>query len=205
MTGRFGDMGCFSFYANKIITTGEGGMVVTDDDELAERLRLLRNLAFTQPRFCHEVAGYNFRMTGYQAAMGRVAAAAIETHRGRKAARRGDVHARARRRARLRRPSSSRGRGTSTGCTRSSSSLVSARRATAHEVSCRERDRDAHVLLPDELSSRSWRPARLSRHSLPGRRSPVDDGAVPAVGDQPVGRNDPSRRRFRIRRIERRR
>lgn len=70
MTGSFGDMGCFSFYANKIITTGEGGMVVTDNPELAERLRLLRNLAFTKPRFRHEVAGYNFRMTGYQAAMG---------------------------------------------------------------------------------------------------------------------------------------
>ena len=70
LTGSFGDMGCFSFYANKIITTGEGGMVTTDDDELAERLRLLRNLAFTKPRFWHQEAGYNFRMTGYQAAMG---------------------------------------------------------------------------------------------------------------------------------------
>jgi perosamine synthetase len=69
-TGSFGDMACFSFYANKIITTGEGGMVVTNDDGLAERLRLLRNLGFTTPRFRHEVAGYNFRMTGYQAAMG---------------------------------------------------------------------------------------------------------------------------------------
>lgn len=68
--GGLGDMGCFSFYANKVITTGEGGMVVTNDDALAERLRLLRNLAFTKPRFRHEVAGYNFRMTGYQAAMG---------------------------------------------------------------------------------------------------------------------------------------
>ena len=63
-------MGCYSFYANKIITTGEGGMIVTNDPDLAERLRLLRNLAFTKPRFRHEVAGYNFRMTGYQAAMG---------------------------------------------------------------------------------------------------------------------------------------
>ena len=45
-------------------------MVVTDNDELAERLRLLRNLAFTTPRFRHEALGYNFRMTGYQAAMG---------------------------------------------------------------------------------------------------------------------------------------
>lgn len=70
MVGSFGDVGCFSFYANKIITTGEGGMVTTNDDQLAERLRLLRNLAFTTPRFRHEFAGYNFRMTGYQAALG---------------------------------------------------------------------------------------------------------------------------------------
>lgn len=70
MTGSFGDMGCFSFYANKVITTGEGGMVVTNDKVLAERLRFLRNLAFTTPRFRHEELGYNFRMTGYQAAMG---------------------------------------------------------------------------------------------------------------------------------------
>jgi perosamine synthetase len=68
--GSFGNMACFSFYANKIITTGEGGMVVTNNEELAERLRLLRNLGFTTPRFRHEVLGYNFRMTGYQAAMG---------------------------------------------------------------------------------------------------------------------------------------
>ena len=72
MTGSFGPMGCFSFYANKMITTGEGGMVVTNDERLAERLRLLRNLAFTTPRFRHELAGYNFRMTAYQAAMGLV-------------------------------------------------------------------------------------------------------------------------------------
>ncbi len=69
-TGSFGHMGCFSFYANKIITTGEGGMITTNDTVLADKLRLLRNLAFTKPRFWHEEAGYNFRMTGYQAAMG---------------------------------------------------------------------------------------------------------------------------------------
>ena len=68
--GSFGDMACFSFYANKVITTGEGGMVTTNDDALAARLRLLRNLAFTKPRFRHELAGFNFRMTGYQAGMG---------------------------------------------------------------------------------------------------------------------------------------
>jgi perosamine synthetase len=70
MTGSFGEMGCFSFYANKIITTGEGGMVTTNDDGLAKRLRLLRNVGFTTPRFRHEVAGYNFRLTGLQAALG---------------------------------------------------------------------------------------------------------------------------------------
>ena len=69
-TGAWGDLGCFSFYGNKILTTGEGGMVVTNDDRLADELRLLRNLAFKQPRFQHDKLGFNFRMTGYQAAMG---------------------------------------------------------------------------------------------------------------------------------------
>jgi perosamine synthetase len=77
-TGSFGHMGCFSFYANKIITTGEGGMIMTNDARLAEKLRLLRNLAFATPRFRHEVPGYNFRMTGYQAAMGLVQCSKIE-------------------------------------------------------------------------------------------------------------------------------
>jgi len=71
MTGGFGHMGCFSFYANKIITTGEGGMLTTNDAALAEKLRSLRNLAFGKPRFLHQVAGYQFRMTGMQAALGR--------------------------------------------------------------------------------------------------------------------------------------
>jgi perosamine synthetase len=70
MTGSFGLMSCFSFYANKIITTGEGGMVMTNDDTLATRLAYLRNLAFGKPRFLHQDAGYNFRMTGMQAALG---------------------------------------------------------------------------------------------------------------------------------------
>lgn len=77
-TGSFGKIACFSFYANKIITTGEGGMALTDDDALAERLRLLRNLAFGRPRFYHEEPGHNFRMTGYQAAMGRVQLSKLE-------------------------------------------------------------------------------------------------------------------------------
>lgn len=83
-TGSFGAMGCFSFYANKIITTGEGGMVTTNDPALAEKLRLLRNLAFTKPRFWHEEAGYNFRLTGYQAAMGVAQLTKIERFIGEK-------------------------------------------------------------------------------------------------------------------------
>ncbi|HVI81397.1 MAG TPA: DegT/DnrJ/EryC1/StrS family aminotransferase [Chthoniobacterales bacterium] len=78
MTGSFGEMGCFSFYANKVITTGEGGMIVTNNAKLADKLKLLRNLAFTTPRFRHEIPGYNFRMTGYQAAMGLVQCHKIE-------------------------------------------------------------------------------------------------------------------------------
>ncbi|HEY7862527.1 MAG TPA: DegT/DnrJ/EryC1/StrS family aminotransferase [Thermoanaerobaculia bacterium] len=68
--GTFGDAGCFSFYGNKILTTGEGGMVVTDDARLAERLRLLRNQAFEERRFVHHVMGFNYRLTNVQAAIG---------------------------------------------------------------------------------------------------------------------------------------
>jgi perosamine synthetase len=69
--GSFGTASCFSFYANKLITTGEGGMVLTDDPELAGTLRSLRNLYF-QPerRFSHEELGFNFRFTNMQAALG---------------------------------------------------------------------------------------------------------------------------------------
>lgn len=69
--GSFGSLSCFSFYPNKLVTTGEGGMVVTDDDLLAERCRSLRNLCFQQQkRFVHEELGYNYRMTNLQAALG---------------------------------------------------------------------------------------------------------------------------------------
>ena len=69
--GGFGALSCFSFYANKLVTTGEGGMVVTDDDALAERLRSLRNLCFLPDRrFYHEELGFNFRLTNLQAALG---------------------------------------------------------------------------------------------------------------------------------------
>lgn len=69
--GSFGDVSSFSFYANKMITTGEGGMVVTDNDEMAERARSFRNLCFGKiERFRHEDLGYNFRMSNLQAAVG---------------------------------------------------------------------------------------------------------------------------------------
>ena len=69
--GSFGTLSCFSFYANKLITTGEGGMILADDPILAEKLRGLRNLCF-QPRrrFFHEELGFNFRLTNLQAAIG---------------------------------------------------------------------------------------------------------------------------------------
>ena len=71
MVGSFGDATCFSFYANKLVTSGEGGMVVTDDEALADRLRHLRNLAFLPGRrFLHEELGFNFRLTNVQAAIG---------------------------------------------------------------------------------------------------------------------------------------
>ncbi len=68
--GGFGDAACFSFYGNKILTTGEGGMVLCRDAALAERMRLLRNQAFDQPRFVHREIGYNYRLTNVQAAIG---------------------------------------------------------------------------------------------------------------------------------------
>jgi perosamine synthetase len=69
--GSFGDISTFSFYPNKHITTGEGGMIVTDDDEIAETCRSLRNLCFQpQDRFVHERLGWNLRMTNMQAALG---------------------------------------------------------------------------------------------------------------------------------------
>lgn len=69
--GSIGHISCFSYYANKIITTGEGGMIVTDDDKLADRARLHRNLCFKEGRrFYHEELGGNYRMTNLQAAVG---------------------------------------------------------------------------------------------------------------------------------------
>ena len=69
--GSMGSVGCFSFYGNKIITTGEGGMIVTNDDALAERMRRLKDLAhMPERRFWHDEVGYNYRMTNLQAACG---------------------------------------------------------------------------------------------------------------------------------------
>jgi len=69
--GSFGTVSIFSFYSNKIVTTGEGGMVLTDDDQLAEEMRLLMNLAHSPgKRFWHERVGFNYRMTNVQAAIG---------------------------------------------------------------------------------------------------------------------------------------
>lgn len=68
--GSFGDISIFSFYPNKQITTGEGGMVLCDDKELDKRAKSLRNLCFGEDRFIHGELGYNYRMTNMQAALG---------------------------------------------------------------------------------------------------------------------------------------
>eukprot|EP00435_Cladocopium_sp_Y103_P072258 s894_g39.t1 len=70
--GSFGDISTMSFYPNKHITTGEGGMVLCDDPDLAERCQQLRNLCFDpkKRRFVHEELGWNYRMTNLQAALG---------------------------------------------------------------------------------------------------------------------------------------
>jgi perosamine synthetase len=67
--GSFGIAGCFSFYATKNVTTGEGGMITTSDDAVADRLRLLRNQGM-RSRYAYEMAGHNYRMTDLHAAVG---------------------------------------------------------------------------------------------------------------------------------------
>ena len=71
-TGNLGDLNCFSFYANKIITTGEGGMLVTNNKEYAETARWLRSHAFGREgkHFYHEALGFGYRISGMQAALG---------------------------------------------------------------------------------------------------------------------------------------
>lgn len=69
--GTFGSAGVFSFYGNKILTTGEGGMITTNDEGFAGRLRHLRNNAHTpSSRYWHDAVGFNYRMTSMQAALG---------------------------------------------------------------------------------------------------------------------------------------
>ena len=81
MCGSFGDISIFSFYPNKHITCGEGGMILTDDDELAERCRGARNLFFKEERrYVHDEIGSNFRMTNMQAAIGCAQLEKIEEH-----------------------------------------------------------------------------------------------------------------------------
>jgi len=69
--GSFGDVSVFSLYANKLITTGEGGMILCDSEQIAEECRRLRNLCFDPAkRFWHEELGWNYRLTAMQAALG---------------------------------------------------------------------------------------------------------------------------------------
>lgn len=69
--GSFGDIACFSFFGNKVITTGEGGMCVTNKKELEEKMRILRDHGMSkEKKYYHEVIGFNYRMTNLQAAIG---------------------------------------------------------------------------------------------------------------------------------------
>ena len=73
LCGSFGFASTFSFYANKAITTGEGGMVLTSDQDLRDKIKYFRNLAFAPPpgkRFIHEDLGWNYRLGSMQAALG---------------------------------------------------------------------------------------------------------------------------------------
>jgi len=77
--GALGTAGIFSFYGNKIITTGEGGAVTTNDAALARRLRMLRDHAMSpERRYWHEEVGFNYRMTNLQAALGKAQLERVE-------------------------------------------------------------------------------------------------------------------------------
>jgi len=69
--GTLGDMGCFSFYGNKIITTGEGGMITSNDETLIEKAFILREHGMSKNRrYWHDLIGFNYRLTSLQAAFG---------------------------------------------------------------------------------------------------------------------------------------
>lgn len=68
--GSLGDVAAFSFYSNKILTAGEGGMVITNNKEAAEKAKAKRNHCFSKTRFIHDDLGYNYRITNIQAAIG---------------------------------------------------------------------------------------------------------------------------------------
>ena len=83
--GSIGDIATFSFYGNKIVTTGEGGMVVTDDDELARKVRQLKGQGQDpERRYWFPVTGYNYRMTNIEAAIGLAQMEKIDWHMGRR-------------------------------------------------------------------------------------------------------------------------
>lgn len=85
MAGSIGDIGAFSFFGNKIITTGEGGMVVTNDDKLAETMRLLKGQGVDpKRRYWFPMIGYNYRMTNIQSAIGLAQLERISRHLGRR-------------------------------------------------------------------------------------------------------------------------
>ena len=70
-TGSFGIISCFSFYGNKIITTGEGGMCLTDDASVSRKMKILRDHGMNPDRrYWHDIIGFNYRMTNLQAALG---------------------------------------------------------------------------------------------------------------------------------------
>lgn len=84
IVGSIGDAGCFSFYSSKTIAAGEGGMVVTNSRKIAEKVRLLANQAFEEPRFVHRFLGFNYRLTDIQAAIGLAQLENIKKHLARK-------------------------------------------------------------------------------------------------------------------------
>ena len=79
--GSFGHVSCFSFYADKLITSVEGGMTLTNDEELAEKMRLLRSFGMSKrEKFYHPILGYNYKLSDIHAAIGLVQLKKLDTY-----------------------------------------------------------------------------------------------------------------------------
>ncbi len=180
--GSFG-LGCFSFYATKNMTTGEGGMITTDDDALADRLRLLRNQGM-RARYQYEMAGNNYRLTDLQAALGIPQLARYDETVARRRSNAARLADGLERRARRRRAASCPGAGTCGTSTPSGSRRMPPSTATTSSSSSGERGVGSGVYYP-RLVFDYDATARIRACASATSRSPSGSVAVPVAAGAP--------------------